>query len=568
MANTREVLNDRFIALSGVGKRQSAQGIPMLNADLDTRDKCTITREEVIERQDQRDCQDVYIVDSKIRSRLSRYTLDYQEITPQMLARWTALKEGAATAPTGAPANAVQVLSRSGTVDGGQFKISVSLEGRTVQTKGIPWNASSAQIEAALTAARMLFIHPGDVSVSMGQQQIETLTVTGTANESEDLAVTVTAAGSVALASGKTIQVAIADTDTAAIVAGKIRAALLLDADIGHATTGFFTVSGAGAEVILTAKAAAADDGTMAIAYENAHGMTGATSADTQAGVASTDWSAGARLSFQGRLAGANIPTVMIDNSAITGGGSIVVSSDVEGSQRLHEISRSTGRAKSLLSFALGWLTDLDRVEKYIDYVVESVTPNLSLEGNVTCQVVLVGPWEYDTIEESFDIPQCLNIDPLETSDCRIQIDGAWQTVDINSLSAPISDAIPTDRLSAFPFDGIDVQLLERGRQPVDGPVTASIFGSEVDPIYNLAQNERTADKVPVVIHFGFPGNRCTWAFPNSHVRFQTNRLGEAGEARYSTVQIDAVPMSSGGNVPFECEAHIPQSETFLTASV
>ena len=71
--------------------------------------------------------------------------------------------------------------------------------------------------------------------------------------------------------------------DDASAVAEKVRVALAADADVGA----FFDVSGAGADVVLTVKAAAADDATMNIAYDNdtCAGLTpDATSDDTTAG--------------------------------------------------------------------------------------------------------------------------------------------------------------------------------------------------------------------------------------------------------------------------------------------
>lgn len=563
MSNKREVLNDRFIAFSGAGKVQAAVGTPLANSDLDTRDKCTITREEIVTRREQRDCRDEDLVSAKVDTRAARYTLEYAEVTPQILARFSAYQLGSATAPTGSPANERQTLARSGTVSGGAFILGLSLEGLTVTTKPIPWNATEAMIRAALTASRMKFIQPGDVAISSGVAQVETLTVVGTANESEDLAVTVTAAGLPALVSGKTIQVAIADTDTAAIVAGKIRAALIADADIGHPSTGFFTITGAGVEVILTAKAKAANDGTMAISYENAHGMTGATSANTTAGVAINDWTGGFVVEFTGNLANANLEALTVDNGAITGGGTVTVSPTANGDQRFHVFARSTSRAKERLSFALGWDNVTDRVEKYADYVVESVTPSASLDGNVTLTVTLLGPWEYDSIETAFDIPECVNIDALLTRDVRVLIDDIHQTGDINTLSLESNDNIPMDRLSAFAFYGMDVQNLERGRQPTYG-ATMSLFGAETASIYDLAQNERTAEPVPLVVHFGYPGNRCTWAFPKTEIRFQNNRMGEAGEARYSTINLTGTPFKDGLNAPLSVDAHLSQSTVFL----
>lgn len=78
---------------------------------------------------------------------------------------------------------------------------------------------------------------------------------------------------------------AVVSGDTASQVAGKIRTALAADADVSD----FFNVSGSGADVVLTAKVAAANDATMNIAIANGTcaGLTDdATSADTTAGVA------------------------------------------------------------------------------------------------------------------------------------------------------------------------------------------------------------------------------------------------------------------------------------------
>jgi len=70
---------------------------------------------------------------------------------------------------------------------------------------------------------------------------------------------------------------------------------LIADADIGHVTTGFFTVTGSTDQVILTAKAKAANDATMnvATATGTAVGLTASpTSANTTAGVAPDNASA------------------------------------------------------------------------------------------------------------------------------------------------------------------------------------------------------------------------------------------------------------------------------------
>lgn len=122
-------------------------------------------------------------------------------------------------------------------------------------------------------------------TITVGVVQIETATIVGTIDVAGagDIDVTVTAAGM--NNSPKTIQVAVANNDTAAQVAAKVIAELDADADV----SAFFSVGGTGDDVVLTALTAAANDATMNIAYDNgtATGLTpDATSTNTQAGVA------------------------------------------------------------------------------------------------------------------------------------------------------------------------------------------------------------------------------------------------------------------------------------------
>lgn len=114
-------------------------------------------------------------------------------------------------------------------------------------------------------------------------QQVETIPVSTGATKDGNLTVTVTANGMTG--SPKAVEIPIgAHHDTAAKVAAVIRAALAADASIAA----FFTVGGTVADIVLTAKTAAANDATMALALSN-DGSTSVTvgeSADTTAGVA------------------------------------------------------------------------------------------------------------------------------------------------------------------------------------------------------------------------------------------------------------------------------------------
>ncbi len=112
--------------------------------------------------------------------------------------------------------------------------------------------------------------------------QKETISVTHKADSEGVIVVNVTAAGMPN--SPKAVNVTVdADDSTTALVGAKIRAALAADADVG----GFFTVSGDNAEINLTAKTDAANDGTMALALTDtpSTAVTVSASANTTAGV-------------------------------------------------------------------------------------------------------------------------------------------------------------------------------------------------------------------------------------------------------------------------------------------
>jgi hypothetical protein len=115
----------------------------------------------------------------------------------------------------------------------------------------------------------------------MSTNQVETATVLGTVTDSGLAEVIVKAANMTN--SPKTVSLSVTALDSASIVAVKIKSALALDADVGA----FFSVSGTGADVVLTTRLPAPNDTTMNIAIDNdtCQGLTAAPiSADTTAG--------------------------------------------------------------------------------------------------------------------------------------------------------------------------------------------------------------------------------------------------------------------------------------------
>jgi len=115
-----------------------------------------------------------------------------------------------------------------------------------------------------------------------GTKQIETLTCVGTASGDGDIdwtfvSVDANATGSTAILSG----------DTPTLYAAKIATSLMENADIAFR----YIVTSSGADVIITKRQAEANDGTLALTTTNgtpSPSITGATSANTTAGVAPT----------------------------------------------------------------------------------------------------------------------------------------------------------------------------------------------------------------------------------------------------------------------------------------
>ena len=118
------------------------------------------------------------------------------------------------------------------------------------------------------------------IQTNAGTKQVETATIVGTITQAGTATVTVTSAH---YAANKEMHVAVDLSDDAAAVAGKIRSY------IAPLVADHFTVSGSGADVVLTTKVADANDPTLNIAYTNGTcaGLTpDASSTDTTAGVA------------------------------------------------------------------------------------------------------------------------------------------------------------------------------------------------------------------------------------------------------------------------------------------
>jgi len=126
------------------------------------------------------------------------------------------------------------------------------------------------------------------VRTAEGTKQVETATASGTASGSGARNVTATLTAANVTGSPLATTVSVTAGDTASVWAGKVRDALSSVVAISKR----FTIGGTGADIVLTAKRAAADDTTLNLALANGSPSPGitpaATSASTTAGVADT----------------------------------------------------------------------------------------------------------------------------------------------------------------------------------------------------------------------------------------------------------------------------------------
>ncbi len=165
---------NQFFAASGSGKIQSGAnsgfGNFLADSAIDTLENCEVEQNMTIEYGEQRNCDKQDLTGQPVKRRRRQFRLTFTDPTPHQMFKYIAWKEGAVTSPTGTAANEVQTLTRSGTVSGGTFPLSLTdFEGRSGTTKQIPYNATAAQIQAEIiNQAYSLgkIIQPGDCIVS------------------------------------------------------------------------------------------------------------------------------------------------------------------------------------------------------------------------------------------------------------------------------------------------------------------------------------------------------------------------------------------------------------------
>ena len=239
-------------------------------------------------------------------------------------------------------------------------------------------------------------------------------------------------------------------------------------------------------------------------------------------------------ITFAGKLGAGDVSTFVLDDTGLTGG-TVAVSTPTPGTSKTALITRTTLDQTPLFSLIVGFDGDTTNPDKYKDVVVNSVTINGALRGKATIDLELIG--SNDLIEVlSYVMPACVNQDPIYTKDCRIEVDGTFESENLRQFTYTYSNNIFSGD-DAFPYDDIDVVRLEHGDRT--SSFTFSVYGSKGDALYTLAEEEQT---VPVNMYVGPIVNRVKINAPKTKVKLQDDPITFAGEALRSSIEIIATP--------------------------
>lgn len=222
--------------------------------------------------------------------------------------------------------------------------------------------------------------------------------------------------------------------------------------------------------------------------------------------------SAGLVVTFQGRLAKANLPLLTF-GAGFTDGGNPVTPVFVQttaGENKYHLITKSASDVLPEFSFFTGWQGVTGSYEKFKNAVLNRVTVTIPRRRMATVEVEIIASADTE-LDPTYVVPACVIPDPVKAADCRVQWDGDWITGDVEQIVYELNNNIDTgDPL--FPFDGIDIDAPERAERFTE-TIRVQIEGSEADALYQDAKAEL---KKPAVLYIGRPGERVVISMPQT----------------------------------------------------
>ena len=232
------------------------------------------------------------------------------------------------------------------------------------------------------------------------------------------------------------------------------------------------------------------------------------------------------------------------------------------GSQKKHALTRSSGEDLPKLGFVTGFEDVSDSIpQKYQDFVVESLNINLNRRKNVTLEVVTVGNWTTADAGGDFVLPVCENLPALKGRDCKITINGVSYDASLWQNGMQFSNNVPTGD-DAFPFNGVDVSVLERGDKPTYA-INLQILGERESALYNDASAEAVR---AVVVQLGADADdHVVITTPSTKLKFGSARTQFVGEINQTAIQLTATPYKDAGlGTPIKADAFLSQTTAFL----
>lgn len=164
MANENFTNRKLAVVYSPAFMVQAAHDTPIATANLTARHPQTTPafHNRIAFREEIRSCDAAFVIKEELTGKIARFTIGFLG-TAKQAAGWLAYLQGVAAAPTGTPANESQSLALGGAT-GGTFILNFDFEGLQGSTSAIDFDATAAEIQAALEALRP--IKEGNVSVS------------------------------------------------------------------------------------------------------------------------------------------------------------------------------------------------------------------------------------------------------------------------------------------------------------------------------------------------------------------------------------------------------------------
>lgn len=231
------------------------------------------------------------------------------------------------------------------------------------------------------------------------------------------------------------------------------------------------------------------------------------------------------------------------------------------GGKKKHALTRSTNDELSAFSFVEGFEDDETPAQKYKNFKVDSLAFTLNRRKNVGLTVKAVGHFVTADVGEDFVLPECQNLPALKGKDCGFLMNA----VDYSSLlwqaGLSVNNSIPTGD-DAFPFNGINVETLERGEKPTY-PGNVQILGSKGDAPYALGESRAKED---VQFNFGAGADdRVEVVMPSTMIKLAGTPTVFVGELNRSAIALELNPHKDAGlKAPIKVDAYLAQTAAFL----